>query len=235
MVLLTPSQYDKFKQWKENKELSQQGSGSILPSAIDSGRTQYNGMTKITDDVNPEMAKKKEYYLMGTNNVEALTQFNRVLAMQRNLENHLEKGEPLMTGFTIDTLTREIARLKRKYKEEFKEILQGASTNKKTAGVRKIDDVDTDDTDTDTDTDDTRDTNDSSASYVSLTDGEGTSGINTFPRTVSPKQTPKSSPKQSDNGESSEDEEVQILPSPMLWKHFNKKPKNRKVRRSPRP
>lgn len=34
------------------------------------------GLKWITDDVNPAMAKKKENYLLATNNVEALTQFN---------------------------------------------------------------------------------------------------------------------------------------------------------------
>lgn len=228
MVLVTPSQYDKFKQWKEDKKFSQQGSGFILPSAIDSGRTRYNGMTKITDDVNPEMAKKKEYYLMGTNNVEALTQFNRVLAMQRNLENHLEKNEPLMTGYTIETLTREIARLKREYKEDFNEILQGASTKKKTPATNLVDD----DMDTDTDTDDTPDTDDSSASYSSLPlDEEGSSGINVFPKTIAP----KSSPKQSDTDTDTSDEEVE-LPSPSIWEHLSgqsKKPK--KIEDTPQP
>ena len=229
MVLLTPSQYEKFKQWKENKDLSQQGSGFILPSAIDSGRMRYNGMTKITDDVNPEMAKKKEYYLMGTNNVEALTQFNRVLAMQRNLENHLEKSEPLMTGYTIETLTREIARLKREYKEDFNEILQGASTRKRTPAINPIDDnVDTDDTDTDTD--DTPDTDDSSASYISLPlHEEGPSGINVFPKTISP----KSSPKQSDTDTGTSDEEVE-LPSPSIWAHLPGKSK-KKIESTPQP
>ena len=51
--------------------------------------------------------------------------------MQRNLENHLEKGEKLMSGHTVITLTKEIARLKRQHKTDFNEILQGASTKKK--------------------------------------------------------------------------------------------------------
>lgn len=227
MVLVTPSQYDKFKQWKEDKKFSQQGSGFILPSAIDSGRTRYNGMTKITDDVNPEMAKKKEYYLMGTNNVEALTQFNRVVAMQRNLENHLEKNEPLLTGYTIGTLTREIARLKREYKEDFNEILQGASTKKKTAATDLVDDGA--DTDTDVDTDD--DTDDSSASYISLPSvEEGSSGVKVFPETI----ISKSSPKQSDTDTDTSDEEIE-LPSPSIWEHLSGKSKKPKIEDTPQP
>ena len=74
MVLLTPLQYEKFKQWRDIGEPSQRGGGLVSARAIDSGRVQYEGLTKITDDVNLDMAKKKEYYLMGTNNVEALTQ-----------------------------------------------------------------------------------------------------------------------------------------------------------------
>lgn len=227
MVLVTPSQYDKFKQWKEDKKFSQQGSGFILPSAIDSGRTRYNGMTKITDDVNPEMAKKKEYYLMGTNNVEALTQFNRVVAMQRNLENHLEKNEPLLTGYTIGTLTREIARLKREYKEDFNEMLQGASTKKKTAATDLVDDGA--DTDTDVDTDD--DTDDSSASYISLPSvEEGSSGVKVFPETI----ISKSSPKQSDTDTDTSDEEIE-LPSPSIWEHLSGKSKKPKIEDTPQP
>lgn len=227
MVLVTPSQYDKFKQWKEDKKFSQQGSGFILLSAIDSGRTRYNGMTKITDDVNPEMAKKKEYYLMGTNNVEALTQFNRVVAMQRNLENHLEKNEPLLTGYTIGTLTREIARLKREYKEDFNEILQGASTKKKTAATDLVDDGA--DTDTDVDTDDN--TDDSSASYISLPSvEEGSSGVKVFPETI----ISKSSPKQSDTDTDTSDEEIE-LPSPSIWEHLSGKSKKPKIEDTPQP
>ena len=127
MILRTPLQYEKFKQWREteNSESIQSGGGLIEAEAIESGLKRYKGMTAITDDVNPEMAKKKKYYLMATNNVEALTQFNKVLTMQRNLDEHFTEGKKLLPGYTVNKLSSETARLKRKYNSEFDEILRG--------------------------------------------------------------------------------------------------------------
>jgi len=78
MILLTPFEYEKFKRWKENAS-KQSGGGLVDAATLESGRGQYKGSKNITQDINPEMAKKKEQYLMSTNNVEALTHFNHVL------------------------------------------------------------------------------------------------------------------------------------------------------------
>lgn len=137
MILLTPLEYEKFKRWRE-KTIEQTGSGLINAEALESGRMQYEGLKGITDDVNPAMVKKKENYLLATNNVEALTQFKKVLKMQRNLENHFTEGKRLLPGYTVHTLTKEIARLKKKFKVEFDEIIRGPqrTITQLTAGVQ---------------------------------------------------------------------------------------------------
>ena len=139
MVLITPFQYEKFKQWREQETIDpvhQSGSGFVESEAMESGRKRYRGQTNITDDVNPVMAKKKKTYLMATNNVEAIVQFNKVLALQRNLDEHFNEGKQLLAGYTIATLSKEIARLKKKYGAEFDEILRGSSSRSKQPAVQ---------------------------------------------------------------------------------------------------
>ena len=138
MILLTPLQYEKFKEWRRQEPTSdlQVGSGFIDSEAMDSGRKRHKGETNITDDVNPDMAKKKRIYLMATNNVEAIVQFNRVLALQRNLDEHFTEGKQLLAGYTVARISREIAKLKKKYGTEFNEILRG-QTSRGTTGSTK--------------------------------------------------------------------------------------------------
>ena len=113
MILLTPLQYEKFKRWRE-KTIEQTGSGLINAEALESGRMEYEELKGITDDVNPAMVKKKENYLLATNNVEALTQFNKVLKMQRNLETYFTEGKKTFTGLHCSYFNKRNSKIKKK-------------------------------------------------------------------------------------------------------------------------
>lgn len=129
MVLITPTQYEKFNRWRQDIDREQCGSGMLDSDAMDSSNDHYEGLTteELIQDENPDIEKKKRTFLMATNDVQALAAFNKTSRLQRNLDNHLLNDTALLRGYNVATLGREIARLKQKYRTEFAEILKGSS------------------------------------------------------------------------------------------------------------
>lgn len=131
MVLLTPVDYEHYQRLRqrENEDNIQRGGGPIDPETLDAGSTTYKN-TNIDEDDDPRIERLKQEYLLATNDVSTVYKFTLLRRYQKNLNDHLENGKPLMKGHTVYSIARAIDDLYKKNKSQFNALLNRSKTEK---------------------------------------------------------------------------------------------------------
>lgn len=138
MVMFPPALFEKMRQNGSLPLIRQSGGGKLnYEDDIMKAKTKYD-VTRLPDDDDPRIDKLKKTYLIAQGDYATVYFFTRMRELQKTLALHLHKGKKLPAGATVSSVSQEIAKILKDYRDQFKKMLgKGETAQQPTPPTKK--------------------------------------------------------------------------------------------------